>query len=88
MLLDRRDRLNQLGEGTRQAIELPNDQHVALAGDIEDTGELGSVDFCSRCFLGEDAIALRFLERDALKLGVLLDGRDAGISYAHAVQQT
>ena len=75
---------DQLRERTRQPVELPDHQSVALAQHVaEDTGELGAIVTGARCALGEDPLATGTAQSVQLQLRALVGGADPRIADPH-----
>ena len=73
-------------KGPCQAIQLPDDDDVALAGVVEELHQLRPLGLGTRGLLLIDAGALGALERIHLQMGFLGIGGDARLANFHGAQ--
>jgi hypothetical protein len=71
--------LDELGEGSAEAIEAPDHEGVTGADILEGLGESGPVCFGTTRRIAEDLLALCCLQSIELQGEILIVGRDAGI---------
>ncbi len=72
-----------IAERTREPVEFPHHEHIALAELIQKPMKFGPVPAPARRFLAIDPLASRRLERGHLRGGFLFAGGDPGVADQH-----
>jgi hypothetical protein len=80
--------INELAEGARQAIDLPDNNNIALPRIIRELHQFRSLGLGPRSPLLIDARALHAVERIHLQMGFLSIGRNAGVADFHGAKTT
>ena len=75
----------QVAQRARQAIQLPDHDHIPGAELMEEPEELGAVPTTAGSLLAKDALAASGFERGDLSGGVLLIGGNASVTKQHCV---
>jgi hypothetical protein len=73
----------EVADAAGQPVKLPDYQRVAVLKSFEATGEGAALGVGAGLLVGEDFSAPGLLQRLQLHVGVLVDGRDAGIPIFH-----
>jgi len=83
---ERFERLNQLLHGTREAVELPNDDRVARSREFERVAQGGSIRHRSRRLLDKKLRASGFRQRVLLQRQILVEGRNPRVADQNALR--
>lgn len=76
--------VDEVPHAPAEPVELPHDDGVALAQQVEHVVELGTVGPRAGGHVGEDPVASGLLERVLLQVGGLVAGADPRVSVSHA----
>ena len=74
------DAFDQVFQGSPQAIQLPDDERVSSADELECRLETLALAGRAAGNIGEELLATSFFERVALQLELLVLGADAGVT--------
>jgi hypothetical protein len=76
--------VNQFRERATQPIEAPDDEDIAGSQMVECGSQLGTVRFCARERVGEDALTAGRLQRVTLERESLVEGGNASVADLHS----
>jgi hypothetical protein len=80
VLLETRDDLDEVPQGSSQTVESPDDQGIPRPEAVEGLGQLRTIGLSAGGALDEDLVAAGGGELVDLEVGVLIDGRDSRVA--------